>query len=209
MGFFRRLDLYKAIILLCLVALPVCGWWCLKLDESIDECKIAIREATRPGGLLEQIGALQKKVELVVQNRHSTSDAIKIPETYFAGQILAAASQDLQGNDFGLEPQKEEPATLSGGKQKANDFIVGITWKRKDLAVKLAFIYAVIFNCESGNMTGVVRAGQQSVWKLRDLEIVNATDEKAFNSSSVPPPELEDRWMIKKMAFARREPRAR
>lgn len=208
MGFFRRLDLYKAIILLCLIALPVCGWWCLKLDESIDECKIAIREATRPGGLLEQIGALQKKVELVVQNRHSTSDAIKIPEQYFAGQILLAASQDLQQNDFGLEPQKEEPATLRGGKQKANDFIVGITWKRKDLAVKLAFIYAVIFNCESGNM-GVVRAGQQSVWKLRDLEIVNATDEKAFNSFSVPPPELEDRWTIKKMAFARREPRAR
>ena len=209
MNFFRKLDLYKGIILLCLVALPLCGWWCLKLNESIDQCKDAIYHATRSGGLLEQIGALQKKVELVVQNRHSTSDAISMPSSYFDAQILTAAAQDLQSNDFKVDPPKEEVAVMVGSKQKAADFVVGVTWQRKDLAVKLAFIYAVLFNCESGNKTGVSRVGQQSVWKLRELEIVNATDEKAFNSFSVPPPDLEDRWTIKKMAFARREPRAR
>ena len=207
MNFLRKLDLYRGIILLCVVALPLCGWWCVTLQDSIVLCKDAIYQATRSGGLLEQIGALQKKVELVGQNRFSTTDAIKDPPRYFDGQILLAASQDLQSNDFGLEAQKEEPAVMSGSKQRATDFVVGVTWKRKDLAVKLAFIYAVLFNCESGNKTGVVRVGQQSVWKLRDLEIVNAA--AADNNFNAPLPELEDRWMIKKMHFARREPRAR
>jgi len=210
MNFFRKLDLYRGIILLCLVALPACGWWCWTLEQSIADCKDAIAKATRPGGLLEQIGALQKKVELVVENRVSTSDAIKQPRLYFDGQILTAASQGLTNTDYSLSDPKEESAQMGGGKQRAADYVVDVTWKRKDLALPLAFIYAVLFNCESGNKTGVSRDGQRSVWKLRDLEIVNATDETIVNNSfKTPPVELEDRWFIKKMQFARREPRAR
>jgi hypothetical protein len=209
MNFFRKLDLYRGIILLCLVALPACGWWCWQQEQAITQCKDAIWKATKPGGLLEQIGALQKKVELVVENRVSTSDAIKMPRPYFDGQILAAASQGLTTTDYSLTDPKEESAVLGGGKTRAADFVVDVTWKRKDLALPLAFVYAVLFNCESGNKTGVSRDGQRSVWKLRDLEIVNATDEKLDNSHNTPPAELEDKWFIKKMQFARREPRAR
>lgn len=209
MSFFRKLDLYKGIILLCVVALPACGWWCWQQEKEIVACNDAIWKATKPGGLLEQIGALQKKVELVVENRVSTSDAIKMPRPYFDGQILAAASTGLTTTDYTLTDPKEEPAVMGGGKQRAADFVVDVTWKRKDLALPLAFVYAVLFNCESGNKTGVSRDGQRSVWKLRDLEIVNATDEKSLTSYNTPPAELGDNWLIKKMTFARREPRAR
>lgn len=207
MSFFRKLDLYKGIILLCLIALPACAWWCWQQEKDITACKDAISRATRPGGLLEKIGELQKKIELVVENRVSTSDAIKIPATYFDAQILAAASQGLTTTDYQLTGPKEEAAVMGGGKQKASDFVVDVTWKRKDLTLPLAFIYAVLFNCESGNKTGVSRDGQRSVWKLRDLDIVNATEEKVLEVYKTPPAELGDNWQIKKMSFARREPR--
>jgi hypothetical protein len=208
MKFLREMDLYKGLILLCLLALPVCGWWCKTLGDSIKECDAAIREANRPGGLLEQIGGYQKKIELVVQNRTSATGATQQPRTYFEGQIMAAASQNLEKNDFGLTDPKEETAvTGSSSRQKAVDFVAEVQWKRKDLALPLAFIYAVLFNCESGARPGGEKAGLQSIWKLRELSIVNATNERLAATQEVPPPELEDKWSIKKMTFARREPK--
>ena len=70
----------------------------------------------------------------------------------------------------------------------------------------MGFIYAVLFNIESGASVGR-QEGQQSVWKLRELQIVNATDERLTSSSKTPPAELKDDWSIKLMKFARREPR--
>lgn len=210
MKFFRELDLYKGLILLCLLALPVCGWWCYQTDQSIKECEKAASEATRSGGLLEQIGALQKKVELVVANRYSTNDATQSPRIYFEKQLLAAASQNLTSTDFQLTDPKEDSAyTGPGSRQKAVDFIAEVIWKRKDLSLPLAFIYAVLFNCESGARPGGEQVGLQSIWKLRELQIVNATNERLTSTFDAPPPELEDKWTIKKMTFARREPRAK
>ena len=71
----KNLDLYKVIVLLSCVLLPVGYWYCTGIEAEIVACKKAVAEATRQGGTLEQIGGLQKKVELVVQNRLSTSDA--------------------------------------------------------------------------------------------------------------------------------------
>ncbi|HEU4419553.1 MAG TPA: hypothetical protein VFT55_11485, partial [Planctomycetota bacterium] len=51
------------------------------------------------------------------------------------------------------------------------------------------------------------QSGQQSVWKLRELQIVNATDERVTGSNKTPPAVLNDDWSIKLMKFARREPR--
>ena len=118
MSFLRNLDLYKAIVLLSLVLLPLGGWMIKRQDEESAACKKAIGEATKPGGLLEQIGSLQRKVEVVVQNKGSMSDAIKNPGQYFEDQILAAGGSALKTNDFQPLPPKEENSTLKGGKQQ-------------------------------------------------------------------------------------------
>ncbi len=202
MNFLRTLDLYKAIVLLSLLALPAGGWYVMSLDEAIDASKKTLEAARRPGGLLEQIGSLQRKVEVVAQNKRSTSDAIKDSRSYFEGQILAAGGSGLKTSDFSPSPPKEETTTV--GKQRIADYVVDIDW-RKDLTGRMDFIYAVLFNCESG-----ARASdqvQQSVWKLRELTLVNATDERLTGGFNTPPPELEDKWKVSVMKFARREPK--
>lgn len=208
MKFLREMDLYRALILICLLAMPVCGWWCYQTDLQIKDCEKAIQEATRSGGVLEQIGALQKKVEQVVLNKVTTSDATKQPRLYIEQQMMAAASQSLAPTDFSITDPKEETAQ-TGSKQKAVDYVAEVTWKRKDLSLSLAFIYAVLFNVESGARLGSEQVGLQSIWKLRQLSIVNATNERLATSLEVPPPELEDKWLIKTLTFARREPRAK
>jgi hypothetical protein len=204
MSFLRNMDLYKAIVLMSVVLLPVGGWLIKDLDNTIAASQKAIIEATRTGGLLEKIGGLQKKVEVVVANRTSTSEAIREPRQYFDGQILAAGGSSLKPTDFGVNPPREETTTLSRT-QRVTDHVVDITWHRKD-PVQMDFIYAVLFNCESG-ARAVGAQVQQSVWKLRELHIVNATDDKSFAGYKTPPPQLEDRWSIKQLKFARREPR--
>lgn len=206
MSFLRSLDLYKVIVLLSFVLLPLGGYWCHDLDQRVLASRKAIVEATRPGGLLEQIGNLQKKVEIVAQNRTLTSDAINMPRPYFEGQIIAAGGQSLKTTDFGLSDPKEEPAAMGTSRQKAADYVVDVTWQRKDFAVQLDFIYAVLFNCESGAGRGEA-TGRQSIWKLRELQIVNATDDRLLQGYKTPPAELADKWSIRAMKFARREPR--
>lgn len=207
MRFLRSMDLYKVVILLSLIGLPLGGWYCMKLDDDIAASEKAIQEAKRSGGLLEQIGNLEKKVEVVVQNKLSTSDTINMPRRYFEGQILQAGGANLKTDDFGLTDPKEEPVTIPGGsRQRASDFVVDVTWPRTDFSVGLDFVYAVLFNCESGAGAGLGGSGQ-SIWKLRDLQLVNATDERLLTSYKTPPPELADKWTIRSMKFARREPR--
>ncbi len=207
MNFFRTMDLYKAIVLVALVVLPAGYWHCSNLEKEIVACQRAIRDATRSGGTLEQIGSLQKKVELVVQNRLNTSDAKDQPRTYFERQILAAASSDLKTTDFKINDPKEEAAVIPSSKTRADDYVVAVEWLRKDLQVKMSFVYAVLFNCESGARAGGSTSALQSLWKLRELEIVNGTDDRLASSYRTPPPELQDSWIIRKMTFARREPR--
>jgi hypothetical protein len=204
MSFFKTMDLYKGIVLVSVLLIPAVGWWVMGLDEEIAACEKAIRDAKKPGGLLESIGSLQKKIELVAQNRRSTSDAIKDPRTYFEGQILAAGT-GLEANDFSPKAPKEETATTGSARQRAADFVVDIDWRR-DLNVQMGFVYAVLFNCESGARAGD-QGGQPSVWKLRELSLVNATDDRQIAANKVPEPELLDQWLIKSMKFARREPR--
>jgi hypothetical protein len=210
MNFLRTMDLYKAIILLSLILLPLGGWWVYDLEKSITASKRAIDDATRrPGGLLEEIGSLMRKIEVVVQNRRSTTESINDPGTYFEGQIFATVGSGLKANDFKLEAPREELATLPS-RQRIADYVVDILWPRKELVVPLDFIYGVLFNCESG-ARDAARGGdsvdQQSIWKLRELEILNASAEAFMQGYKTPPPQLEDSWKIRKMAFARREPR--
>lgn len=209
MKLLREMDLYKALILACLVLMPACGWWLYTIEQSIQSCEKAVADATSPKGWLWEIGSLQKQVELVAQNRLSSVDAIQQPRTYFQSQIFAAAGQGLAANDFSLTDPKEERVTLSK-QQKAKDFVAEVNWKNKSLSLPLEFVYSVIFNCESGARAGGGdTSGLQSIWKLRRLELVNATNEKLASPSTnaeIPPPELENKWTIKQMHFVRREP---
>ncbi|MBM4060322.1 MAG: hypothetical protein FJ265_04370 [Planctomycetes bacterium] len=203
----REMDLYKVLILICLVALPVCGWWCYAQQQEIEACRKAITEAGRPGGLVEQIGSLQKKVEIVANNRISGNDiAIQQPRMYLEQQIMASARQNLTTSDFSIADPKEETVSL-GGKQQAVDYVAEVTWKNKALALPLEFLWAVMWNCESSARPGSGTASLQPIWKLRELKIANSTNERLLNSYEPPPAELEDKWKIDKMSFARREPK--
>lgn len=206
MSFLRNLDLYKAIVLLSIVLLPVGYWQIRQQDESILACEKAITEATRQGGLLQQIGALQRKVEVVVQNKTSMSDAIKDPAGYFQTQILAAGGSGLKTNDFQpLTPSTEPGFTAKGSKQRTTDHVVEIKWTRDEMTVPMDFVYAVLFNCESGARAAAEQV-QQSVWKLRELKLENGTDTRSLLAYKTPPQELSDKWVVKTMKFARREP---
>ncbi|MFY9343866.1 MAG: hypothetical protein WAT39_15355 [Planctomycetota bacterium] len=205
MNFLRTLDLYKAIVLLSLVLLPVGGWMIKTVDDTIVATKKAIADASRQGGVLEQIGTLQKKVEVVVKDSRGTKDAIRDARGYFEGQILVAGGANLKPNDFAFAEPPAESGTMPSSKQRYTDSIVDVTWTRKD-PVQMDFVYAVMFNCESGSRAAGDEV-QQSVWKLRELQLVNATDDRLFSSVKTPPPELSDKWAIKQMKFARREPR--
>lgn len=203
MSLLRNMDLYKAIVLLSLVLLPLGGWMIKRQDDEIAACKKSIEEAVKSGGLLEQIGGLQRKVEIVVQNKRSMSDAIKVPGVYFQDQILAAGGTGIKSTDFQPQAPKEESFML-GNRTRVSDFVVDVSWHRKD-PVGMDFIYAMIFNCESG-ASAAGEAVQQSVWKLRELTIENATGERLLSAHKTPPAQLDDKWAIRKLSFARREP---
>ncbi len=202
MNFFRSMDLYKGIVLVSLILLPIGAWFCSKLDHSIADCTTAIENARRSGGMLEEIGGLQKKIEVVAANRLSTNDTINMERKYFEGQIMAAGGGQLKPVDISITDSKPEGGKLPSG-QGVVDYVVDVNWNNK-LPVQLGLLYAVLFNCESG--ASVANGAQQSIWKLRSLTLENLTTDRIATSSATPPPELGDRWLIRKMQFARREP---
>ena len=205
MNFFKTLDLYKGIVLASLLLLPAGGWWISLISDDIAKCKHAVAKATERGGFLEEIGSYQKKIEIIANNRQSSA-SIRDPAMWFEGQITDA-NLNLATNDFSPKQPKDETVSL-GGRQKATDYVVEIDWN-KDLRVNMDFVYAVLFNCESGATRNQQVRGQPSVWRLRDLSLVNATNERLLRSGRVPPPELKNEWIIKDMKFARREPKRR
>ena len=68
-----------------------------------------------------------------------------------------------------------------------------------------ATLQAILFNCESGAKGQNVQA--QSIWKLLALSIQNAGVQAVLSSKKTPPPDLEDRWIVKNLDFVRREPK--
>lgn len=211
MNFLKSMDLYQGIILLSVVLFPVGGWWINDLNTEIDLCERARHDATKPGGFLEEIGELQKKIEIVAQNRRTTSNAIQDPGTYFEGQIMSVDANrgNLKRTDFTPGVPKPTPGKI--GKMSVTDFVVDINWGNKGRdkqKVPMDFIYAVCFNCESGARGQGDRAvGAPSVWRLRKLSIGNATGDEWLKKKKTPDPEFEDLWIIKDMEFARREPK--
>ena len=206
MSFFKDMDLDKSIILISMILFPLGAWLISDTDARIALCEDSKRAATKRGGYLEEIGKLQKQIEVVAQNRRSGS--IENPSAYFEPRIRAA-NPDLRVDDFSPRQPKADPVTI--GRQKAVDQIVAIDWGRGSdrRAFPLGFVYAVLFNCESGVSHGGGTEGPPSVWRLRHLELSNVTTDKIVGRYKTPPPEIEDGWYIKQMDFARREPRVK
>lgn len=209
MKIFEKMDLYKGIIVASVLLLPAIGWWAWSLVQKIETTKAAITEAARSGGLLEQIGALEQKAEIVVANRTLTGDATAMPSVYFDAQIRAVAPGKISGDDFTIGP-----ATPSGtriGRQQLTDHDVKVTWGKsgRDKPVTMEFLYAMLFNCESGARAGITDPSKiQSIWKLRTLSIQNAAFAQVGSAKRTPKEaQIEDQWLITDLGFARREPK--
>ena len=189
--------------------LPGAGWWIKKTQTAIQEAQKALTDATKPGGHLEEIGKLQQQLRTVEENRVSTSNQTGSTDLYFEGQIFrSAAKGQLDKNQFKINPPRDENTT-TGAKQAVRDIIVKIDWLPrggKDFTFSREFLFAVLFNCES-SARGASDAPLPSIWKLYSLSMANETVAKTVTQQLAPPPELEDQWVVKKLEFARREPR--
>lgn len=209
MKLFANFDLYKGVILASVVLLPGVGWWIQSTRTAIETANKAVNEAIKAGGLLEEVGKLQKQLKTVEDNRVSTSSQTGSTDLYFEGQIFrSAVSGQLQKDQFKISPPREENV-MTGEKQQAKDIVVKIDWQPragKEFTFYRDFLFAVLFNCESSARSANTEP-LPSIWKLYKLKMVNATVAKSLAQQLTPPAELADEWIVNEMSFARREPR--
>lgn len=198
MNFLRTMDLYKVIILLALLLLPAAGGWVWWLHNQIALTQRALLEATRPGGLIQEIGSLQKQMQTVVDN-HSRVQLAQSHNEYFEGVLYGSAKGgSVSRDDFTISRAVEQKASI-GRDQRVVDYEVDITFGkqgagRTDYPLPRDYIFAALYN------------GERQIWKLRSLEIVNATNERDLSGRKTPPPELEDKWIVRRLKFVRRTP---
>jgi hypothetical protein len=209
MKLFANFDLYKGVILASVLLLPGAGWWIQSTRNAIESANRALTEANKIGGLLEEIGKLNKQLKTVEENRVNTSSQTGSTDLYFEGQIFRSAmAGQLAKDQFKINPPREENVT-TGQKQAARDIVVKIDWlprSNKDFTFFRDFLFAVLFNCESSARSANSEP-LPSIWKLYTLKITNATIAKSLAQQLAPPAELADEWIVREMAFARREPR--
>ena len=190
----KDLDLYKIIIYLSILAIPVAGYWAYHETQQLKVAKAAVKRATKGSrsdpSLLEKIGLLQKEIETIksAARDNSSGDA----SIYFEKEISGATG--LGQTDFSVR-QDIKPGS---GTRSWTDITADIKFERagKPLPLSREQIYALLFNCE---------AKSEGVWKLRSFEMIN--EEAARSRGKSPPPKtVSDIWELKKMIFARREP---
>jgi len=185
---FQNLDLYKVIILASLVLLPAVGFWAYRLNGEIELGRVAIRNALKEKGDLEEIGKYEKAVE--EQKRNSDKEeGQESYSVYFQKHIVHGAGR-LRRVNFEIGAPQENQV-----KGKAIDTVVPIKFQdeNKALALTRDEILAIVFNCES----------QSPAWKLQELSIRN---ESVGAQGKAPPPELEDKWIVGSMKFVSRRP---
>lgn len=201
----RNMDLYKGVILASLLLLPVTGWWINGTMETIEATRRAISAATRTDGYLMEIGKLQKQIETVEANRVSNTGLGEV-KVYFQNQLHLADPVNLKDDDFTVLPVQQEHTRI-GQQQEVTDHVVGIRFERrggKDFVMSREFLFAMLFNCESGAQGHGQTSAVPSIWKLRKLHVKN---DSVPDNKGAPPQPLEDRWVVRSLEFARREPR--
>lgn len=188
----KDLDLYKAIILLSVVLIPVAGWFAYNETKQLEYGQKAVRNATKRGGVLERIGALQKQLEGIKASIREEGGLGHL--IYFDRRINESArGNDLKQTDYTIgDEQVRMKKSL-----RANDYEVDIQFRRnnKPLPLPRPFVHAVLLNCEAFSES----------WRLRKLQMRHAEHFKA-RGSKPPPKTISDNWDVQKITFARREP---
>lgn len=209
MSFLKSMELPEWTILGSLLALPFVGWW---ISVERNAIAVATKAVRKNVGELEMIGKLQSQVELVEQNSRATGGSTD-SGTYFQLQLQESAGNGgLKTDDYSLSSPVSKTVILGArpNEQRVTDYSVDIKFERKDkktpFKVSRDFLFAVLFNCESGARRG--SASLPSIWKLQELTIENASAAEAFKGSGkkVPPQPTDDLWIVNKLKFARREP---
>lgn len=195
---FQEMDLYKVIIILCALSLPLTGWWIYSLSNKIEAGRTSLARATRQGGGkdsgdLEAIGTLMQQVEKIRTKQSDTgADAHRV---HFQRQILSTEAKGLKTDDFIIGEIRE----VSLSSEKAKDQEVAITFKKDGAAEKAAlpreFLNAMLYNCEF-----------QSIWKVRKFKISNKDTGPLYRSQKPPPPESGDEWFLDSLSFSKRVP---
>lgn len=210
MSFLKNMELPEWTIIGSLLALPFVGWWISTEQSAIDVARTAIR---RNSNELELIGKLQGQVELVERNRRTTGATPQDPGTYFEMQLTESdANRVLKTDDYEIGKPNPRRGTVGSGRasQQVTDYDVDIQFQKKDnktdFTMTRDFLFAVLFNCESGAREG--SAPLPAIWKLQELSLVNPMADNAFKGGKkVPPQPIDDVWVVKKLKFSRREPR--
>lgn len=199
-NFFAKLDLYKAIIILCLLAMPVLGYFIWKMQEQLKAGQQALALATLQGrgnqsGDIEAIGTLMAQVDKM-KDTSKLQDGADSHRVAFQSAIQKTNASGLKLDDFTIGDIKVSPITLDSKKQ-ASQQSFQIDFKRDNVRLPLSrdFINAMLFNCE-----------KEGAWKLSQFRMRNK-DVLAAGSTKNPPPEVSDEWMVETLTFARKIPK--
>ena len=200
MSLFRDLDLYKVIILISLLLLPVSLGFVYWVEGEVERAQAALVAAEGPGareGEIEKIGMLQRQLETVEKNASKERAAGGSHAVFFQQQIQTSSDNTLSTNDYEIGPELRAGV---GGQKNAQDQEVTITFRssdRKPKPLPRDFIHAMIFNIEA--------SGAQ-VWKLRQLQMRNVDLAQVSQRKEMPEKTVSDLWEIRALKFARREP---
>jgi hypothetical protein len=195
---FKSMDLYKGIVLVCLLLLPVSLGYLWYVRGQRTAAFAAVDAAEKSKGELDKIGEAIRKLETVASNSSRGGDAESY-RLYFERWITGSAKSGISTNDFQLT--NETPSAVPNN-AKAEDLTVGVAFKRagKEFDLPRDFIHAVALNCESG--------GSQ-IWKLRTLKMRNADVLELTKQKKAPPKTVGDNWKLERLEFARRRPKQR
>jgi hypothetical protein len=190
-------DLYKTIIIVSLLLLPVAGGGLYWLEQQITTGKRAIADAQRPRtGQLPTIARLVNEIETLVKNAGRTATEVD-PTVYFEREIGTSAKQTLRRTDFRIDQINtvKHPETASIDRQIKVDFLRD----GKKFALPRDLVQAILFNIEA----------RSPAWRLRSLNLRNEDTggtKQLRTSGEKPNGEIADNWFVDTMVFARREP---
>lgn len=196
---FANMDLYKAIILCCVVLLPVAGAWAYYEHQQLEKGRVAVGRAMSD---VERIALLKKQVEeQVLNDRRSagTEDPFLYFERVVNNSVDTSKGEPLKKNDYQIKPQEvpgETPPKKGTKRIFFTDLQVALDFKRNGkeaFPLKRDFLNAVAFNAES----------QQQRWKLRNVTLRNTTS--LALGAKAPPPEVDDEWLVSDLVFVWRQ----